>query len=40
MHRGFLILPQQSNILSLLLKMNLSGLIFLLLFCLSAAELR
>ena len=35
-----MILTKQSNILTLLMKMNLSGLMFLLLFCLSTAELR
>ena len=39
-HRGCMILLQQSNSLTLLMKMNLSGLIFFLLFCVSAAEQR
>ena len=40
MYRGCMILSQQSNILTLLMKMNLSGLILFLLFCVSAAEQR
>ena len=40
MYRGCMILTKQSNILTLLMKMNLSGLMFLLLFCLCTAELR
>ena len=40
MQRGSLIFIKLSNILTLVLKMNLTGLIFLLLFSVAVAEIR